>query len=103
MGYFGVTGRAQLISLKGRNASRNGLVKSVVAVCLLKFPLLFLNLFCARLTYYDICFLSLLYFLIKGKRCVQCQLVAIHFNAKLEEELLKKLLVVQSSSHIDIV
>ena len=37
MGYFGVKGRALLMSPKGQNASGDGLVKLVVAICLLKF------------------------------------------------------------------
>ena len=45
VGYFGVTGGALLMNPKGRNASRGGVVKLVVAVCLLKFA-------CYFLTYY---------------------------------------------------
>ena len=45
LGYFGVTGWALLMSPKGRNASRDGLVILVVAVCLLKFA-------CYFVTYY---------------------------------------------------
>ena len=52
VGYFGVTGRALLMSLQGRNALRNGLVKLVMAVCLLKFA------------YYFIIFYVLCYYLL---------------------------------------
>ena len=45
VGYFGVTGRALLMNPKERNAFRDGLVKVVVAVCLLKFA-------CDFVTYY---------------------------------------------------
>ena len=45
VGYFGVTGRALLMSTKGRNSSRDDLVKLVVAACLLKFA-------CYFVTYY---------------------------------------------------
>ena len=41
MGYFGVMGRALLTSPKGQNASRDGVIKLVVAVCLLKFAYYF--------------------------------------------------------------
>ena len=49
--YYDVTGRAVLRSPKGRNTSRNGLVKLVGAVSLLKFASLFRNLFCSKLWY----------------------------------------------------
>ena len=45
VGYFGVVGRTLLMSPKGQNASRDGLVELVVAVCLLKFA-------CCFVTYY---------------------------------------------------
>ena len=40
---FGVSEWALLMSPKGRNASRDGLVKLVVAVCLLKFARYFVT------------------------------------------------------------
>ena len=43
VGYLGVMGRALLMSPKGRNASRDGLVKLIVAVCLLKFASYFVT------------------------------------------------------------
>ena len=42
VGYFGMMGRALLMSPKRRNASRDGLVKLVVAECFLKFACCFL-------------------------------------------------------------
>ena len=41
MGYFGMTRRVLLMNPKERNASRNGLVKWIVAMCLLKFACYF--------------------------------------------------------------
>ena len=43
MGYFNMTGRVRLMSPRGRNASRDGLLKSVVAACLLKFACYFVT------------------------------------------------------------
>ena len=41
MGYFGMTRRVLLMSPKGQNAYRDGLVKLVVTICLLKFACYF--------------------------------------------------------------
>ena len=43
VGYFDVTGGALLMSPKEQNASRDGLVKLVVAVCLLKLAYYFVT------------------------------------------------------------
>ena len=43
VGYFGITERALLLSPKEQNASRDGLVKLVVAVCLLKLAYYFVT------------------------------------------------------------
>ena len=45
MVYIGVTGRELLMSPKGQNASGDGLVKLVVAICLLKFACYFVIYF----------------------------------------------------------
>ena len=45
MGYFGVRRQALLMNPKGQNASWDGLIKLVVAVCCLKFT-------CYFVTYY---------------------------------------------------
>ena len=45
VGYFGVKERALLMSSKGRNVSRDDIIKFVVAVCLLKFACYFVNFY----------------------------------------------------------